>query len=1481
MLASKGFSFKAWMVILCFLLTFTAIPFQAAQNVAVANVPFNEAKIYYKNNGFTKANIHYRVDNAQWTKVPGVAMTQSPFPGFFEISVPLNGAGGLTAAFNNGANIWDNNKNLNYRFAAGVFTLENGVIRPELPVQVKDITPPSQPGELIASDLSSDRVTISWQASQDNLALVGYEVYRDGVEVADQSATSFTDSGLQTETTYTYTVIAYDYANNRSITSSELQVTTTKANTAKVYYKVNNGTTSFIHFRPTGGNWTTAPGLKMSASEFTGFNVIDLNIGAATTLEAVFNNGSGVWDNNKSSNYALTAGTVTVADGKVTAGAPDVTSPPPPPPPPTETNSVTVYYETKNATTFIHYRPEGGTWTKAPGVRMDAAEITGYAKATINIGAAQRLEAVFNNGSGVWDNNKTLNYMMDAGTVTIAAGKVTVGAPTDTPPPPPPPPTTPNTVVVYYGTSNSTTFIHYRPEGGTWTTAPGVRMEAAEIAGYAKSTINIGAAQRLEAVFNNGSGVWDNNKSLNYMLNAGTVTVENGKITVGAPNGTLPPPPPPPPTTPNTVTLYYATTFANTFIHYRPEGGKWTVAPGVKMETSEVPGFAKATIDIGAAQRLEAVFNNGASTWDNNGMKNYLIPAGNFTLEKGAVKSGVPVFTPLTLEAFTGIGTIPANGSITPSTDIIITAATKPVTAADFVRVIYTTDDGQSFKSELMTRSGVSNNADNWQFNIGKLPAKTEIVYQFIATDYAGNVLSANNPETGNGYKAMVEDRFLSTFPQMYLRGTNNNFDLSGKMQLVADYAWQTKATFKGTATDRFKFDVNGNWFRNYGDNNNDRIADLNATSDIFVKGGEGEYIITFNDRTLAYTITPPTNKVTSVKADYPTYTLKVGDTDYLSAQVSPAIAQNKDLTWTSSNPEVVEVVDGIIKAKAVGEADVVIASVDNPLATATTKVTVIASDLHPVFSDPNLNYVFDKTALPEITIEISTEEWNKLLTNYDVNRDNEIEVAADYSFTKDGKTEKLTNIGFRLRGNTSRMRPEGTTGQLHNPDNPNWNQASFAFKFSKFNKSQRFYGMQDLNVRFFREEPLHARDVYSYDLHRRYNVWTAPMSSYAKINIKIKEDQKTAYYGVYEMVEAINQDYLNKRFAPGNNTGNLWKGNTYTPRNLGRADFVVTPDLDSRIGIEDPDNNIYIPYDLKTNKKTIETVAKPQLVKFLNDLKANVGNKEWLEQNIDIDLFLRYLAVHVSLGNWDDFWNNGNNMYFYFDNAGKFHMVPYDYDNTLGISWHDLVADAGKQNPLQWGKLDDSAPLALAILSVPEFVEQYKQHLMALINPEFNLFDYQKSATRIQAWHNLIRDHIQNDTGDNMILADQPPAWGSTDFYRTLSGDENTNFFRARANAIRSAVLGSTVYYQSNSFSQAFIHYQDSPNGAWTKVPGNPMQKTSTPGLFVVNLPGGVHRAVFNNGAGVWDNNGGKDYSFGAGNLWTVRNGLVTGTQP
>jgi chitodextrinase len=92
-----------------------------------------------------------------------------------------------------------------------------------------DTQEPSVPSGLSSSSVTMSSVSLSWNASSDNVGVTGYTVYRDGSPVATTSGTSYVDNGLSASTSYSYTVSASDLAGNISAQSSAHSVTTGSA----------------------------------------------------------------------------------------------------------------------------------------------------------------------------------------------------------------------------------------------------------------------------------------------------------------------------------------------------------------------------------------------------------------------------------------------------------------------------------------------------------------------------------------------------------------------------------------------------------------------------------------------------------------------------------------------------------------------------------------------------------------------------------------------------------------------------------------------------------------------------------------------------------------------------------------------------------------------------------------------------------------------------------------------------------------------------------------------------------------------------------------------------------------------------------------------------------------------------------------------------------------------------------------------------
>lgn len=96
--------------------------------------------------------------------------------------------------------------------------------------RVLDTTAPTVPGSPAASGTTTTQTTITWAASTDSVGVTAYDVYRAGILIATVTSNSYTNTGLASGTTYSFTVRARDAAGNVSGASPAVTVNTPGVN---------------------------------------------------------------------------------------------------------------------------------------------------------------------------------------------------------------------------------------------------------------------------------------------------------------------------------------------------------------------------------------------------------------------------------------------------------------------------------------------------------------------------------------------------------------------------------------------------------------------------------------------------------------------------------------------------------------------------------------------------------------------------------------------------------------------------------------------------------------------------------------------------------------------------------------------------------------------------------------------------------------------------------------------------------------------------------------------------------------------------------------------------------------------------------------------------------------------------------------------------------------------------------------------------
>ena len=439
-------------------------------------------------------------------------------------------------------------------------------------------------------------------------------------------------------------------------------------------------------------------------------------------------------------------------------------------------------------------------------------------------------------------------------------------------------------------------------------------------------------------------------------------------------------------------------------------------------------------------------------------------------------------------------------------------------------------------------------------------------------------------------------------------------------------------------------------------------------------------------------------------------------------------------------------------------------------------------------WTSDELAWVFDMNVLPEIHISVTESQWNELLQAYDRNSQTTHYIHCDAEFESKGEKHTFADAGLRLRGNTSRRRPEGNGGEMHKRNNADWHHCHFTLNLRKYQKddAHELHNVRKIYLKWHKDDRAYCRELYCYDLFRRFGIWTAAYSSYCRLWIHVEGDSKPAYYGVYEMIEAIDDKFVKRRKDMfGDHKHNLWKCSYASSP----ADLNYNNIRNASMYYDDDSGTAYT-YELKTNTENFET-AKEQLIEFSRKLTTLKGEefRSWISSVCDVELLLRTYAVNVVVGMWDDYWNNGNNYYIYFNSSDqndyKFFFIPFDYDNTLGTSSNcGVQSDSGRQDPLNWGNTNNQ-PLIGKILQFDDFRKIYVDALNELCNPANDLFYYTHSIARINGWHDMIRPYVDNDTGEDCEIKDRPAGWGNIYDYRLLNENSSINFFKVKAASI------------------------------------------------------------------------------------------------
>lgn len=262
----------------------------------------------------------------------------------------------------------------------------------------------------------------------------------------------------------------------------------------------------------------------------------------------------------------------------------------------------------------------------------------------------------------------------------------------------------------------------------------------------------------------------------------------------------------------------------------------------------------------------------------------------------------------------------------------------------------------------------------------------------------------------------------------------------------------------------------------------------------------------------------------------------------------------------------------------------------------------------------------FDDSLLQEIRLTMNARDWQTLKDNY---LDNTY-YPTDFRW----RDQVVRNVGIRSRGTGSRS---GIKPGLR-------------VDFDRYTTDQTFLGLKSFVLRNNTQDPTNMHERVSMLLFRRLG---EPASRETHTKMFVND----LYVGLFTIVESVDKVFLKRSL--GEDTGYLYKfdypadGQPYHFEDKG----------------SDPGQYVPLPFKPETHEADPKPEFIVQLIQTLNQA-GDSAFRSAVGEYLDLQKFIRHVAVEVFVGDYDGFIGNFgmNNFYFYrFDSQRLFTFIPWD----------------------------------------------------------------------------------------------------------------------------------------------------------------------------------------------------------------------------
>ena len=323
---------------------------------------------------------------------------------------------------------------------------------------------------------------------------------------------------------------------------------------------------------------------------------------------------------------------------------------------------------------------------------------------------------------------------------------------------------------------------------------------------------------------------------------------------------------------------------------------------------------------------------------------------------------------------------------------------------------------------------------------------------------------------------------------------------------------------------------------------------------------------------------------------------------------------------------------------------------------------------------------------------------------------------------TMEGKT--YADVAMRYKGNSSFMMARNSI------------KKSIKLDFNKFVEGRTFHGLTTVNLNNNAGDPSESRETLAYELFAAAKV-PAPRTTILRVELTVPGAFDHKFMGCYTLVEEVGKRFLKSRFDES-------KGLLLKP-DMARD----LPYLGDRW---DDYKRMYVP---KTDGSDATRARFMEFLKLVHNADDATFDAQ-VESILDVDEFLRFLAVNAVTSNLDSILSMGHNFYVYVpEKLGPIQFIPWDLNEAFGGFGMGMTPQTQQQLSLLHPHAGQNK-LIERVLATPRFKRRYFAIIAELSNGAFAV---PTMNARIDALASLTGPLIAEEKKANITVG--PPGGG------------------------------------------------------------------------------------------------------------------------